>query len=115
MNVIVQFLRDNWRDLLVIVIALVTLVVNLIKRKVNINDVLSVAYSAIPDLVSSAEAKYGAGHGEDKFKFVFQEAILLIATAGNLNASEACKKYGVLIQTFIESCLSTPTKKEVKL
>lgn len=113
MSVIVQFFRDNWRDVVYLVVALILFITNLVKGKVKVADCLSAGYNSIPDLIVSAEDKFGAGSGDEKFKYVFKNALLIIASAGNMSASEACKKYGVLIETFIESCLSTPVKKEV--
>jgi len=113
MDVIWQFILDNWQWLLTIVLAFIEFVIILIfrgKRKISYNlrdNILNRCYEILPDLINEAEEKY-PGQGSKKLQYVLINCIKRFNSIGDLVYD---KDVLAIITEYVEKILTTPTKK----
>lgn len=115
MENILIFLRDNWKFLVEILVPLVSLVILCLVRKTKINipsGVVNVMWTMIPTWIKDAEIVFGAGHGDEKLKFVIKTACDFISNECGLSNKSICDIYANGIIEQVEAILSTPKKKE---
>lgn len=66
---IVDFIRDNWQFISSAILALLTIIAMIIKKK-PVNKYVDDFYGELVSLIQAAESTYGNGFGADKKKFV---------------------------------------------
>lgn len=105
-----DFIKDNWKLLVVVVLMLVNLLILILKKYKKVDNVWSYILSIIPDLINQVEAP---GNGADKLTAVL--GIIVGLLKDNFGMSEgAILTYLPKVQEFIEKVLSTPQKKGEK-
>lgn len=104
-----ELLGYIFASLLFLVVALV----DVLKNKGVICKALFSLLNILPALIVDAEKK-GFMSGKAKLNYVFQLAVVHLATQLNKDNDYIIKTYGETIKTYIETILSTPQKKEVK-
>ena len=106
---ILDFLIDNWKDLLVIALTIVNFIFLIVKRtKVNVVDnALTNTILYLPSLIVSAEDLFGAEQGVKKLHWVLKMALAYYVSVGGVE-TEAVKSQ---LSAQIESILFTPQKK----
>ena len=114
-----EFVLENWDKIAIIAITIITsLIYIIIKRKpFTLDNFKEAAYkvvSLVPSLCEQAETEYGAGHGEDKKRYVISCCMLL---AKNILSREITKDEAIFISDqvgeAIEDVLSAPARKEI--
>lgn len=112
MDIVIEFLKDNWRFVAEIVLTVIVLLVSLLRKKVKFNaDGLNKVIGLLPGLINEAEKVYGSGNGDIKFKFVFAHAFTELQ---KYYPDEVIKahNFSLVLVSAIENILSTPKKKE---
>lgn len=107
MTGIVNFLLDNWRMIVEIIILVVSLVVWLIKKKPNINEIDNIllkVFEKLPEWINSAETLKGA---EVKKTLVMESVKKFIKEQFSVILPDS---YINMIGCYVESILSTPQK-----
>lgn len=92
---------------------LLVALIDVIKNKGTLSKSLFSLLSVLPALIIDAEKK-GFNTGKAKLNYVFQLAVVHLATQLNKDNDYIIKVYGETIKTAIETILATPQKKEVK-
>lgn len=110
-----EFILENWKFLLEILLLIVSTLIVIFKRKVKIKvpeSDLANMLSNIPVWIIDAENTFGAGHGEQKFSYVYNKAVNYLIE--KLNCTVGCLPGALLltIKDFIEEVLAAPTKKK---
>ena len=108
------FLRDNWKFLVEVSIPLVSLIVLCFvkKTKITLNpNVWCLVNELLPKWIQAAEDEFGAGHGNDKLKFVLKTAVSFIAARIGLDEKSCLDRFGNDLVNKIECILETPQKK----
>lgn len=90
---------------------LITALVDVLKNKGTIAKALHGLLAVLPALVVDAEKK-GFNSGKAKLNYVFQLAVVHLATQLNKDNDYIIKVYGETIKEYIENILATPQKKE---
>lgn len=112
---IVDFLRDNWSFISTGVLAVLSIIIMIIKRRPKkfeeLNQVISDVIAKIPGFIIDAETT-GDYNGQDKKSFVVSWCFQFIekALGRDLSGSEELYCYKA-ISYFIELVLESPTKK----
>ena len=114
MNYFIDFLRENWKFVLTLVLCLVEIVFIFVKRKPkSIDDFklcLNEVLAAVPELVIYRERP---GEGElKKSEVEISAKKLLERCLGRGLTVKECLLVKSLVDEKIETVLSTPTKKE---
>jgi len=111
MDQLVLFIQTNWQGIATIVIALATLLITILKKKVKIIDTIKeFILTKLPGLISSAEILFKkdiVSFGVEKKSFVIEAMKKLILDEFGCTAD----KYVSFISDSIESILATPQKK----
>lgn len=108
MTEFLQFVVDNWSQLLSVLISIVTFLVLLFKKKVTINDTaLSMVLMKLPELIKQAEDLYKDGTA--KKLHVLSAAVNYYREIGGVSSRDII---GVISEK-VEDILATPEKKEV--
>ena len=110
-----DFLSD-YRDLIIICLSflsiIATIIFTFIGEKSSRVKKIAAVFAMIPGFINQAEASHQTG--ELKYSMVFNLVLSELEALG-ISKAAALKKYGGLIDSAIESILSTPHKKsEVK-
>lgn len=111
MEKVINFIVENYQLLLIVLQALLEVVIFLtvlIKKKDN--PALDMVLRELPNLISKAELKFGAGSGETKLGYVVMVASQLYEKLTGLALQGDCaivKK----IKQCVEDILKTPQKK----
>lgn len=112
MTDVINFIKEYWREVAYLTLLLIILLVSLVKKKVNVIDTIKGYVTEIlPQLISKAEDKYGAGNGASKLEYVVQTTITLLMREFSLSSIQAIP-YKAFIKKSAEAILSTPQKKE---
>lgn len=106
----------QYKDFIIIILSsisiIVTILFSLFGFKSSTLNKLASAIALIPDFINQAEAAHKTG--ELKYQMVFNLVLSELEALG-ISKAVALKKYSGLIDSAIESILSTPHKKsEVK-
>ena len=114
MNYFIDFLRENWKFVLTLVLCLVEIVFIFVKRKPkSIDDFklcLNEVLATVPELVISRERP---GEGDlKKSEVEISAKKLLERRLGRGLTVKECLLVKSLVDEKIETVLSTPTKKE---
>lgn len=109
MDQVLVFLSDNWKWLLEIVLAIASILIVILRKKVKVYEsVKEYILSMLPYYINFAESLYDSGF--DKKTFVYDAIVAFLkGKFGNFDES----KYVDFIKDSIESILSTPQKKGV--
>ena len=109
MDNFINFLKEYYY-LIFLILAFLVLVLELIILLIRKKDpsVLSGINSVLPEFITEAEKKYGAGNGDHKLNFVFRLTYDYLLRVFNIKDPSAYTNY---IRKVVESILSTPTKK----
>lgn len=110
----VDFLIQNWKILISLLLFFIYIIVCIFKKTKPIlvsDEKLTEVLSCLPNLIKEAEQIYGAGHGKDKFKYVFEMAIDILHESTSISTSELVYCFGKKLTDEIEDILSTPKKK----
>lgn len=103
-----DFIKDNYVLILNILLALIILVLNLVKKRPVLNkdlEIYNYILRTLPSLINSCEKP---GNGPLKKEFVMNEVKLLIAKEFNFYDWEFIQSF---VSAAIEDILSTPEKK----
>lgn len=115
MEAAIEFLRENWKFLVEILVPILSMLILLIfkkRAKINIPDAtLSGMFAALPLWIQDAETTIGAGKGDQKLKFVLTQAVNYLAKALGVSTGEILRCYGSQLLIDIENILATPQKK----
>ena len=111
MNGFLDFLFAHKVELIELVVALISLIILICKKKVKIEDVFVGYLLALPGFIREAEIE--GLSGDAKYKMVFSRSInyLMCVTGGSLE--EITIKYASRINESIEDILNTPQKKGI--
>lgn len=114
MEKVINFIVENHEILILLAACLLDVVLFLVgvfRRKTDpsLNSVLK----ELPRLIFHAECKFGAGHGEEKKKYVLDVALKLYKNWTGFDISEKSFAYHVLGEA-VEEILCTPEKKKGK-
>lgn len=113
-----EFVLQNWDKLIVITITIIgSLFYIIVKKKpFSLDSFKEAAYKVValvPSLCEGAEKEYGAGHGEDKKRYVISCCLVL---AQRILSRELTKDEKVFISdqvsSAIEEVLTAPVRKE---
>lgn len=113
---ILAFIKAHIYEIVSITIALVSLIVFIVRRRVKITDnvYLSVLLM-LPHWIKEAELIYiHPKSGADKFAYVLDKAVQELVRLTGKDAGEVVSRYGRLLDRDIEVILSTPTKNTTK-
>lgn len=114
MEVVLDFLRQYWKYILVaccFVVEMTLTIISLCKKKIKVADELSTVLLQLPQFINDAESTGLAG--EEKLALVFRKCLEFLELSTGLSVSALAAKYGDYIVAAIENILSTPKKKEV--
>lgn len=109
LNLIIDFITQYWREIVSCLILLISVLINLIKKRSTLNVVDEIKRDILEILPEMTKAVECAGHGQDKLNAVVLEVSKYIKKKYNLKEVEVFTPY---IIASIESILSAPTKKE---
>lgn len=110
-----EFFLENWKFLLEIFLLIVSTIIVICKRRAKIKvpeSDLANMLSNIPTWIIAAENEFGAGHGEQKFSYVFNKAVEYLASKLEVPVSYLPSTLYLTIKDFIEEVLAAPTKKK---
>ena len=109
MNVL-NFIKENWKLILEIVVLLVSVVMFIIRKKpVKVVDTLKQTICAfLPGIITVAESS--GLKGEDKLKYAI-DLLYKVFVKDYLTREEFDNKYLSFVKSQIEAILSTPQKK----
>lgn len=105
MQEIGNFLVDNWRLILEVILLIASVCIAIFRRRPLTKIFDSSAYSNLITLVQEAEEKFGAGNGYEKLQFVLNKYLKI----KNLEDLDDWDKNSLIV--MIERILSTPQKK----
>lgn len=114
MEVVIEFVKNNWFLLLSALFSLVSLIVIILKKnKYKDNTLLSVI-AKLPGWIVEAERLYinNSNASVSKYSYVLNKAIRELIALTGLSESEVCKLYADYIDKCIEAILAAPQKKE---
>lgn len=109
-----DFLRDNWKVLVEVLLLVISLLIIVFRKKTKINipeSLIVELYNLIPCWINRAEQEIGAGSGDLKFQYVLKCATLFICNQLGFSVSDIPQKLILSITSQIEDVLSTPHKK----
>lgn len=109
MKEFLEFILDHKIELIELVIALASLLILILRKKVKIQDVFAGYLLALPGFIREAENE-GAS-GEAKYRMVFSRSINYLMTVTGYSLEEVTKLYSAKIDESIEDILNTPQKK----
>lgn len=109
MDAFLNYLKSNWDFLVILLVAIANIIIGLFRKKVKVSDVFSGLLMELPSYINVAEGQ--ALSGEAKYTAVLSMCIRYLMSVTGLSSEECTEKYSVLIDTAIESILSTPQKK----
>ena len=113
MNEFLLFLKEHWRILAEIAVALIVILVTIFKKKVKFIDVVKeVILEVLPSAINKVEQKFGSGHGTEKLVYVCELVQTYICQKYGLSEEVVVRLYHSFIRENVEDILSTPTKKE---
>lgn len=110
MDVIVEFLQENWRFVAEIVLTVAVLLISLLRKKVNIPSIgLTQVLKSLPNYIREAERNYPEGHGAEKREMVLSWCKGDLA---KFYADDAVVSFFMnIVDVALENILATPTKK----
>ena len=114
MDQVLEFLKDNWQNMTILLISVITLLVGLFRKKAKITIPLAVLDDIvvkIPEYIIAAESS--ELKGSEKLQFVVNKCVDLLVAKLGCSRSVALSYYSDFIIGYIENILSTPTKKGV--
>lgn len=105
-----QFIFTYWRELVLMLLALASLLVTILKRRGKVDPAITTIEERVPSLISEAEIKVGIGQGEKKKDLVMKAIcdLYLKLTGSSLLVGSVIYKH---LDRFVESVLATPQKK----
>jgi len=106
-----DFFVAYWKELAEGLIAIITLLVVLLKKRGKSNPALEKLYFQLPTIISHFESVYGSGHGEVKKSAVIEACDKLFFKLSGIHLKES-EYYFDLVDKQIEKILSTPSRKE---
>lgn len=112
MKEILQFLENHWFEILKVLVAVVTLLILIFKKKVKVEDFFTGYLLALPGFINEAE-ELGLS-GEAKYLKVFSRSINYLMSVSGKSLEEVTALYAKRINDSIEDILSTPQKKGLK-
>lgn len=110
MDVIVEFLQENWRFVAEIVLTIAVLLISLFRKKVNIPSTgLTQVLKRLPGYICDAESQFPVGHGQEKRELVLGwcKADLKLA----YHDDPLVDFFMNIVEVALENILATPTKK----
>ena len=113
MEIIWNFLVENWRVFVPILVELIVFIVLLCKKKVKITDTTIMSLLVkLPEFINLAEKTYS--DGSRKYEMVVKLSLNYLGSICGLDEQATFKKYYDVVDGLIEAYLSTPQKKEKK-
>lgn len=108
----VDWLIENWKILVVVVLAIVEIILVICKKNFKLTDSkMREALLKIPGYIDEAESMMPEGHGEDKLKYVLSKILhYLEVEYGEWVYDD--KTLVLTITEQIEAILNTPQKKD---
>lgn len=111
MEVVIEFLRENWKFLVEIFVPILTLLLLLIfKKKANItipDVVFAGMLRGLPIWIDDAEELIGAGNGEKKLAYVLKTAVNYLAKEVGCSSKDILRLCGEQIIQDIENIMSS--------
>lgn len=106
-----DFLFCYWKELSYVLVAILTILVTIFRKKGKVDPVLEKVLESAPAAICAAEKQYGSGHGELKKAMVMS---ILSKVYSSLTGYELKENSGIwkFISNSVESILSTPSRKE---
>lgn len=106
MNEVSKFIVDNWQYISIAIIVLLEIVLLIVKRfKLKLNLPTSI-YEKVCKLVKEAEQTFGAGHGDEKLKYVVSRYLQEEKVPGCFYS-----EFSWWVKCIVEDILGTPQKK----
>lgn len=113
MEKVLSFLSENWKELSVLLVAILTFLVSMLRKKGKVDPVVEYVLTQVPDVIIAAEERVGSGNGEEKKRIVMSMIGLIYKKLTGYILKED-SKYFSLFSKYVELVLSTPQKKEDK-
>ena len=110
-----DFLVENWKFLVEILLVVLSIIIVLVKKKASIVIPISLfddLYRLIPEWIIAAEDEVGPGNGDKKLSIVLKKALLYVSKQMDVAISDIPASFSDCIIAFVEDILSTPTKKK---
>lgn len=109
LDLIFEFILENWKVIVFLLLLLCDVVVAIISGNKGKANILFSLVLKLPEFINAAEKEFK--DGSLKYTKVFSLAVDYLASLTGLSQSKVCAKYSMLIDTAIENILSTPEKK----
>lgn len=113
MEKLLQFFMENWKELSVLFVAVLTFLVSLFRKKGKVDPVIEFLLANIPHVINVFESRIGSGHGEEKKRSVMSQLCAAYKNMTGVALKEGSNYYKMLSE-YVEEVLSTPHKKEDK-
>lgn len=109
MKDILNFLQNYWREIAWILGLILSIVLCCVRKKpVKVVDTLKEKILfELPEVISAAEERFGAGHGAEKLQFVLD----FFTWEFSKNGLVMGETYIKFIKSSVENILATPSKK----
>lgn len=105
MDDILNFISTHFRLILEVVILIISVIVFILRKPTKNTLIDNSAMFKLVDFVQEAENEFGAGHGDDKLRYVIEKYCQLKGITLN-------RDIWTLLKCLIERILSTPHKKD---
>ena len=107
-----EFIFTYWKELVSLLLAFLTLLICLFKRKGKVDPVVETIYNCIPSFILDAEKKVGSGKGALKKSLVMGLVSKYYKKLSGLDLPVKSSLYADF-QHFVEEVLECPQKKEI--
>lgn len=113
-----NFLRDNWKVILEVLLLVISFMIIVFRKKTKViipESVTSKLFCNLPVWIDQVEELIGPGKGDKKLQEVLKKALYFVCNETGIAMAELPASFSSYIIEQIESILSTPQKKGVIL